>query len=193
MEHTHTHEHTAEHFAPFHSNVDEIAINLDRYVFAMKYLKDKVVIDLGCGAGLGSWLYATVAKKVYAVDYDVHALEEARSMPFPPGRMEFLHLDITNKDDLARLPDADVVVALEVLEHIEDPAAVLKALRAPQLVFSVPRWSMDVSSWHRFAIETEKDVRDLIEPFYQIGDFEEQGYEGFGGKWIRGEGIRYRT
>src|SRR5690348_8900159 len=87
-------EHTTEHFQPAHSSVEEIEINLERYLFALKFLKDKVVIDLGCGAGMGTYLYSLVAKKVYAVDYNAQALEEARQWPYTPGKVEFLHLDL---------------------------------------------------------------------------------------------------
>lgn len=181
---------TGEHFHPHKTGLMEMQVNIDRYFFALQYLQDKVVIDLGCGAGLGTYLYSMVAKKVIAVDYNAAAIEHARKFPFAPGKVEFMNLDIRDPEDLAKLPKADVVVALEVLEHLEDPAATLKALRAPQLVFSVPMYSMEVSTWHRFPINSENDVRKLIGQYYDVGKLELQEHERISGQWIRGEGMR---
>lgn len=181
---------SGEHFTPLKTDLAEIQVNIDRYLFAMHYLKDKVVLDLGCGAGLGTYFYSMLAKKVYTVDYDEQAIDEARKYPHAPGKVEFLNLDITDPKDVARLPEVDVCVALEILEHIEDPAAFLKQLKARHLVFSVPLHSMEVSSWHKFSIETVKDVQKLISPFYDIGKFEKQEHDRIGGEWVRGEGVR---
>ena len=183
-------EHSTEHFTPLHTDLGEIQLNIDRYLFALQYLEGKTVIDLGCGSGLGTFLYSMLAKKVYAVDYDAKTIEYAKRYPYAPDKVEFLHLDLREQDDVAKLPQADVCVALEVLEHLEDPALVLKNLKTNKLVFSLPLHSMEVSTWHRFRIDTEKDVRKLISPYFDIGKYEEQGHKLSDGKWIRGEGIR---
>ena len=181
---------TGEHFSPLKTDLLEVEVNLDRYLFAMQYLKDKVVIDLGCGAGLGTFLYSMVAKKVYAVDYDAKTLDFAKQYPYAPGKVEFIHLDMREEGDVARLPEADVCVALEVLEHLDDPTIVLRGLKARQLIFSVPLHSMEVSTWHRFPINNAKDVKNLMAPFYDVGKLEEQGHVKSNGKWVRGEGTR---
>lgn len=181
---------SGEHFSPLKTSMIEIQVNIDRYLFAMQYLKDKVVLDLGCGAGLGTYFYSMLAKKVYALDYDAVAIEEAKKYPYAPGKVEFLHLDLTNPEDRERIPEVDVCVALEILEHLEDPATVLKALPAKQLVFSLPLYSLEVSTWHKYAINEEADVRKLISPFYDISKYEEQRHKEADGRWIRGEGVR---
>lgn len=183
---------SGEHFSPLKTTLPEIEVNVDRYFFALQYLQDKVVLDLGCGSGLGTYLYSMVAKKVYAVDYSAEALDHARRFPYYPGKVEFIHADVTDPADVLKLPtDADVCVALEVLEHLEDPGALLSKLKAPQLIFSVPLYSMEVSTWHRFPINSEKDVRDLIGRYYQIGKFEEQNHNRASGRWIRGEAVKF--
>lgn len=185
-------ENNGEHFTPTQTSLAELEINLDRYLFALKFLEGKTVLDIGCGAGLGSYLYSLVAKKVYVVDYSNDALEEAKRYP-RQGNIEFIRADLRDPECLAQLPEHDVCVALEILEHIEDPGAVLKALKGTSLVFSLPLHSMEMSSWHRYQIDTEADVRKLIEPYYQIGRYEEQTHPLSAGKWIRGEGTKYES
>lgn len=184
------HHHTTEHFSPARTDQIEIAVNIDRYLFALQFLAGKTVLDLGCGAGIGTYLYSLVAEKVYAVDHDQNAIEEARMFPFPHKNVEFINADIEDPDAVENLPAVDVCVALEVLEHIEDPAGVLRDLKAKQLVFSMPLHSMEVSTWHKYRIDTERDVRALIGPFYDIHRYEEQRHRLIGGVWIRGEGVR---
>lgn len=181
---------TGEHFTPLKTDLPELQINLDRYLFALPFLEGKTVIDLGCGAGLGTHIYAAVAKKVYAVDYDAITLAEAKAYPHVEGKIEFMNLDLSNPADIERLPEADVCVALEVLEHLENPALVLKGLKAKKLVFSLPLHALEVSSWHKFPINNESDVRKLISPYYDIGRYEDQRHVDGGGIWIRGEGVR---
>lgn len=179
----------SEHFSPQQTDLVEVEVNVDRYMAALKHLEGKVVLELGCGAGLGTYLYSLVAKKVYAVDYDKRAIEEASRFPFPPGKVEFLHLDLEDPDTMARLPQADICVALEVLEHLEEPAAVLRELKTAELVFSVPLHSLEVSRWHKYRIDTERDVRALIQPFYDARYYE-QTHKEAGGVWIHGHGAR---
>jgi 2-polyprenyl-3-methyl-5-hydroxy-6-metoxy-1,4-benzoquinol methylase len=182
---------TSEHFQPHRSFRYEIEVNMERYMFALKFLEGKTVLDIGCGGGLGTYLYSLVAKKVYAVDYDANAIEESKRYPFPPGVVEFIHADVTDQDVAEKLPEVDVCVAMEVLEHIEEPAGLLRALKARQLVFGMPLHSMEVSTWHKYRIDTERDVRALIQPYYQIGEYIEQKHRNLNGAWIIGEGIRY--
>lgn len=50
-----------------------------RYVFASRYIKGKVVVDVACGTGYGSYYLAKQgAKYVVAIDLDEHALSLAR-------------------------------------------------------------------------------------------------------------------
>jgi len=54
---------TSEFFIPAQAGFKEVIVNLERYLFAMNFCKDKVVLDAGCGCGLGTYLYSLVAKK----------------------------------------------------------------------------------------------------------------------------------
>jgi ubiquinone/menaquinone biosynthesis C-methylase UbiE len=86
-----------------------------RYEFAAAILSGGVVLDAACGTGYGSSFLGRTAQKVYAVDSDPGAIAFAKehfSNPVVEFRVgDILHLDF---------PDSffDVVVALEMLEHL---------------------------------------------------------------------------
>jgi SAM-dependent methyltransferase len=185
--------HKGERFVPNGAHPIEIDLNLERYLFAMHECKDKVVLDLGCGFGLGTYFYSLVAKHVYAVDYSPDAIAAAAQYPYPNNNVSFTQLDLTNIHDLESLPAHDVCVALEVLEHVEMPELILKALKGSALVFSVPLHSLSVSSWHRYSIDTVEDVKALISPHYDVSDYKTQKHAGSWGRWIMGSGVRYQT
>lgn len=180
---------TGEHFTPLKTSIMELELNLDRYLFVLPFIQGKTVLDIGCGCGLGTFFYSMFAKKVYAVDYK---LEEAMKLTYPHriDKVVFLKRNLEKEEDIKLLPEADVAVAIEVLEHLEDPALLLKNLKAKHLIFSVPLFSMEMSTWHKYNIETVKDVEKLISPFYDIGYMEEQSNSKSAGRWVRGEGIK---
>ncbi len=181
---------TGEHFSPLKTSIEELEINLDRYLFVLPFIQGKTILDLGCGCGLATYFYSLFAKKVYAVDYNMTALEETMKFPFPHDNVEYIHFDLDDPKDWNNLPEVDVCVAMEVLEHLENPQKVLEKIRAKRLVFSVPLHSMEMSKWHKYNIETVEDVIKLVGPYYDIGKLEEQGHGKSMGKWVRGDGIR---
>jgi|Deesub1362B_J571_1020462.scaffolds.fasta_scaffold00891_7 ubiquinone/menaquinone biosynthesis C-methylase UbiE len=89
-----------------------------RYVFASNYVKNKIVLDVACGAGYGSHFLAIKgAKKVYGVDIDENALKIAKTYYVHPN-VEYI------KGDVLKLPFPnnffDIVVSFETIEHISD-------------------------------------------------------------------------
>lgn len=175
-------EKTGEQFIPTQSQHNEVIINLERYLYAMHHLDNKVVLDVGCGAGLGTYLYSLVAKKVYAVDHSKSAIDYAKMYPHMKGKVEFIEGDLTKMD----LPEHEVTVALEFLEHIDDPKGFLGKLKSDELIFSVPLHSMEVSDFHKYEINTVQDVKDLIENNFSVDQYHTQ-YD----TWVYGRGIRF--
>ncbi len=102
------------------------AEHLARYTWAAALADGARVLDAGCGLGYGAAvLHEAGAESVVGVDISLAAIELAASAV--PSDVELRQGDLSALD----LPDDtfDLVVCFEVLEHIEDGAAVLDELR----------------------------------------------------------------
>ena len=109
-------EFTGERYVPSLGGEIELE-HMNRYHFANSLVKDKIVLDIACGEGYGSALFAQTAAKVYGVDIDEETVKHAQAKYKRPN-LEFFRgscLDI-------KLPDqsVDVLVSFETLEHIEE-------------------------------------------------------------------------
>ena len=110
----------------------EMETHVARYAWAFRFSEGRKVLDVGCGAGYGSLMLSLVAESVTGVDRDDSAIEIARQL-FPGP--EYRVLDATDS-----LPRADVATCFEVLEHVDDPAALCRQLiaAAPEVALSYP-------------------------------------------------------
>lgn len=114
-----------------------------RYEWAAKHAKGGV-IDFACGIGYGSNILAQAGHDVIGYDIDREALDYAEKH-YAHERTNFRQ---ANGNSPPILPDAEVAISFETIEHIEDPRPLLKALRcAPKLIASVPNES--VIPWMR--------------------------------------------
>jgi 2-polyprenyl-6-hydroxyphenyl methylase/3-demethylubiquinone-9 3-methyltransferase len=90
-------------------------------------LKDKQVIDVGCGGGLLSEGMAALGAKVTGIDLGEKALAVAKLHLLESGlKVDYRHIAA---EDMAKAePGAfDVVTCLEMLEHVPDPASIVRA------------------------------------------------------------------
>jgi 2-polyprenyl-6-hydroxyphenyl methylase/3-demethylubiquinone-9 3-methyltransferase len=90
-------------------------------------LKGKKVIDVGCGGGLLSEGMATLGAHVTGIDLGEKALGVAKLHLLESGvKVDYRHIAV---EDMAKTePNAfDVVTCLEMLEHVPDPASVVRA------------------------------------------------------------------
>ncbi len=169
-----------EQFIPDQSNRYEIDINIQRYLFALNFVQDKIVADIGCGCGLGTYLYSLLAKKVIAFDHNENALEYAKK--YPTNNVGYFKIDLEKEE----LPEHDITIALEVLEHIDNPEEVLKNLKSKELIFSIPLNSKTISpQWHKQDYKTVQDIKDLIEKYYKVDNYFIQA-----NLWVYGKGTR---
>lgn len=90
-----------------------------RYFEALQYCNDKIVLDIACGVGWGTYLLATAGSKyVYGVDISESAIADARKF----------HSRFNNEfilGDVERIPigneKVDVIICLETIEHVNNP------------------------------------------------------------------------
>ena len=87
-------------------------------------IRDKVVIDFGCGTGADSVEMAERgARSVIGIDIQERFLAVAREQARQSG--------VSDRCTFATKTDerADVIVAIDSFEHFDDPAAILKTMR----------------------------------------------------------------
>lgn len=119
-----------------------------RYVFASRFVKDKAVLDVACGTGIGTHYLLTVgARSCVGLDIDRPAIDYARAVY---KGCQFDECDAAN----LCVPDSsmDVVVSFETIEHLGDHLKFLsechRVLRpGGVLVCSTPNRAM--SRWAR--------------------------------------------
>lgn len=89
-----------------------------RYLYTTRFVKDKVVLDIACGEGYGSFLFSTSnAKKVIGVDIDEEAVRNAKNS-YKNSDLEFVNGDVTSIPIESN--KIDVIVSFETIEHINE-------------------------------------------------------------------------
>lgn len=109
---------TGERFIPSVMNDPMLAYeHWHRYFLASKYVKDKVVLDIACGAGYGSDLLSNLAEKVIGIDLSEESIEFAKkhytneNIQFKQGSIS--NIPLTDKS-------VDVIVSYETIEHVDE-------------------------------------------------------------------------
>ena len=97
-----------------------------RYLFALSYVRDREVLDYGCGTGFGSRLLAESARDVLALDRASDAIRYAEEH-HPHPRCQYAICDDLPTD--AATASRDVVVCFEVIEHLHHQRELLRELR----------------------------------------------------------------
>ena len=113
-------EFTGERLIPELVEADLLNEHMARYVLARALAQGAVVLDAGCGVGYGTAELATTAASVTGLDSAPDAIAEARhrypALHFVEGGCERMPLDAAH---------FDLVVAFEVIEHLDDWRAFL--------------------------------------------------------------------
>jgi O-antigen biosynthesis protein len=118
-------EFTGERFIPGQGGAQISYEHLHRYLYAAHWAKGKTVLDVASGAGYGAVLLAAGARAVWAVELDGAAVRHARAQ-CPVRNVSFI------QGDARQLPLADgcagIVVAMEILEHVEEQEQLVREL-----------------------------------------------------------------
>lgn len=136
-----------------------------RYEWAAAMIgSDKTVADAACGVGYGSQILVQAGNAVGAYDSDAEALGyAAKHYPGPT----YWQRDLENPQHGEDMRGYDAAVCFETIEHLHDPAPLLRQLRqaAPLLLASVP--NEDVFPWNNHAFHyrhyTSGEFQTLLE------------------------------
>lgn len=145
--------------------------HIQRYIFAAHYSKDCRVLDAGCGTGYGSaYLSVQGATNVTAVDISHDALAEAKQL-YKRDNLRFIKGDVERLCEITELDGRfDLVVNLENIEHLRQPARFLEGARqllvdAGTLVVSTPNG----------ALTAKDETGRILNPFH-VQEFAEDGF-----------------
>jgi 2-polyprenyl-6-hydroxyphenyl methylase / 3-demethylubiquinone-9 3-methyltransferase len=92
------------------------------------HLGDQVVLDVGCGGGILADSMACQGAKVTGIDLSSKALRIAQLHALEAQTPNIRYEEISAEAMAARQPASfDVVTCMEMLEHVPDPASVVRA------------------------------------------------------------------
>ncbi|NQT46449.1 MAG: class I SAM-dependent methyltransferase [Candidatus Omnitrophica bacterium] len=98
-----------------YSAADYYKYMVSRYIFSIRYIKNKTVLDSGCGFGWGSYLVCNYPEKIISIDLNEKALDFAKSH-WDDKKLHFLKCSLLNIDSLNET--FDVILGMEIIEHL---------------------------------------------------------------------------
>jgi len=135
-------------------------IPLEKYEFACKHLKGKLVADAASGCGYGTKMLSK-ENKVIGFDISTEAINYAKEN----YGGAYIQCDISRQT----FGGFDALVSIETLEHLLDPYIFLKNLEVPELVISTTVWDGSTvhDEWHKHNF-TKEQFREMLQPKFQI-------------------------
>ncbi|MDZ4190007.1 MAG: bifunctional 2-polyprenyl-6-hydroxyphenol methylase/3-demethylubiquinol 3-O-methyltransferase UbiG [Hydrogenophaga sp.] len=111
-------------FRPLHQ-INPLRLN---WIDGIAGLSGKSVLDVGCGGGILSDSMARKGAQVTGIDLSVKALRVAQLHALEAGTRNVSYREISAEAIAVEQPGSfDVVTCMEMLEHVPDPASVVKA------------------------------------------------------------------
>jgi 2-polyprenyl-3-methyl-5-hydroxy-6-metoxy-1,4-benzoquinol methylase len=143
----------------------------------LPFVKNKDVLELGCGYGYTAFLFSKVAKNVIGVDIDSEAIEKARSNYQNVPNLNFI---IENALTFLwkNLTKFDVIALFEVIEHIdaEKQKELIKKIHEAlkpggQLFLSTPNGKFvpfyRKNPFHKHELSV-KELLELVNEYFEV-------------------------
>lgn len=141
------------------------------YDFAETYVRDRRVLDFGCGSGYGSAQMAACAHSLLGVDIASDAIAHARQH-YPRNNLRF---ECISADTVLPFADSsfDTILSFQVFEHVRHPARYLAEIRRlltadGTLVLATPDRSTRLfrfqKPWNRWHLKeySERELKDIL-------------------------------
>lgn len=138
--------------------------HIERYALARQFVYGNV-LDFGCGCGYGSYLLSVNpdVSTVYAYDINDEIIDYARD--------EFDSDNIVFSSDILVSADIDVMVCLEIAEHIKDKRVLpvwADKLNAKRLIVSYPSKKTTHYNKYHYHDFIESDILDMFNKYRVI-------------------------
>ena len=89
---------------------------LGRYLYSIKYIRNKAVLDCACGLGWGSFLISDSPRELLSIDLDKSAIDFSSST-WKSDKLNFIQHSALDVASLNRR--FDVILGFELIEHLQ--------------------------------------------------------------------------
>jgi 2-polyprenyl-6-hydroxyphenyl methylase/3-demethylubiquinone-9 3-methyltransferase len=111
-------------FAPLHQ-INPLRLD---WINAQAHLKDKQVLDVGCGGGILTDAMARLGAQTLGIDLATKSLKVAQLHALEAQTPNVQYREVSVEALAAEHPASfDVVTCMEMLEHVPDPSSVVRA------------------------------------------------------------------
>lgn len=110
------------------AHINILTESKSRYNFAARHVQQKRVLDVGCGSGHGTRvLFDRGAREIVGIDDDVIVIQKAKNVFSRTAAVNFYAM--TSIPWAFKDGSFDTIVALEVIEHVQDVGSFLAELK----------------------------------------------------------------
>jgi 2-polyprenyl-3-methyl-5-hydroxy-6-metoxy-1,4-benzoquinol methylase len=151
--------------------------HMQRYEFAARFTAGKVVLDLACGNGYGTFTLMNLgARSVTGADLDSEAIKYAKDHYQRPG----LAFHCGNCFEFPPIPGGyETIVSFETIEHLEKPDCFVQKLRelispAGRLIISAPntlrykRAAVPIANPYHLSEPTYDELKAWLAPAFIV-------------------------
>ena len=98
------------------------------YEIAKDYIRDKTVLEIGCGEGYGAHYLSGFCKNITGIDYNAEVVLYAKNK-YTRDNLAYRTVKAENLSAVLK-QKFDVIVSFQVIEHIEDTAVFLETVKS---------------------------------------------------------------